>query len=191
MKKQHLNCPQNTLIVLYGKKNSGKTTTLIHLLELLANNDQSILTDIKRNFYNKRGRALDARIVVEYCNKLILISTFGDSWLFSRLNTNFFEYAIDSKAILYVMDSKGVRQLTADDFVKRFNNKTPDYCICACRPEGDNFGAMKAYLSYMEKSAYKYSKILWIRKNDKDVEPSTVTAQKLIEIIKDSTIDTL
>ena len=172
---------ESNLIVLYGKKNHGKTTTLIKLLELLANGKSQILSDINKYFY-KSGKATDCRIVVEYNNMLILIATFGDSWEYSRVNTDFFEFIVDGKTTMFLMDASGVKPLSRMDYLN-YKDRTIQFYICACRSEGDGFGAMKAYLSYMEQSVYKFAHILWIRKDKWDVDPSNKKASIIWGII--------
>ena len=160
-------------IILYGEANSGKTTSLMKLAAKLGGiTTAEIYEELK-----KRTRNKDARFIVEYEGKLIYIGTCGDTWAACRVNINFFERDYSSKLDVYIISGKTVRKYTkAPDETRK-----PDVCVCACRPEGDSYGAIKALHSYSETSIQKYKQQIWIRK-DKDID-CNVQAKELKDII--------
>lgn len=161
-------------IILYGEANNGKTTSLMKLAAILGGSGVAAQID---GLFKTKTRYKDARFIVEYKEKLIYIGTCGDTWAASRVNINFFERDYSSKLDVYLISGGTVREYTkAPDETRK-----PDVCVCACRPEGDSYGAIKALHSYSETSIQKYKQQIWIRK-DKDID-CNVQAKELKDII--------
>jgi hypothetical protein len=169
------------LLVLYGKARQGKTTTLMNLAIRLAGGGPVMEKKIRAIFKNK-NRTIDNRIIIEYKDQWIYIATGGDSWNVCKVNCNFFEKNFDSKLNIYLIDASGLRSLSLDE-KKKFNNHTPKVVVSACRPDGDEYGAIKAIHSYNEKHILKYTEQLWIRK-EKSFE-STAMADELQKRIEE------
>lgn len=74
---------RETNIILYGKPNKRKTTTLRILAAILAGKGDykdTIEASIKASLYKRKGKSgrfIDARIIVEYRNELVFIATGG------------------------------------------------------------------------------------------------------------------
>jgi len=141
------------LIVLYGKRNQGKTTTLFNLIEMLSGINPP--------------RNMDGRFIIKYKGHYILIGTGGDSWGICRVNTNFFEGGTDNKTILWVVYNNNFEQLKGlDEKVKKeYEMIKPSICITSCRPSGDGNGAIKAIHYYVERHNEDYERMLWLRKD--------------------------
>jgi len=150
-------------IILYGKRNAGKTTTLFDLAFFLAKCSKITMVSVRTMFRKGKGYH-DAHFIIKYNGKKVYIGTGGDTWAISRMNYDFFEHAFQSSLDIYELNSSGIRKLDLSD--KKELNKTakPDVCICACRPDGDRYGAIKSIHSYSEDVLSEYSHQLWIRK---------------------------
>ena len=131
------------LIVLYGKSNQGKTTTLMELAINLAGGGPAMDKSIKAIF-NKKSKLNDVRIIIEFKDVFIYIASGGDAWSICKGNTNFFESQF-SKQIIYIIDASGLRQMSSEEKISfKMKKSKPKVAICACRPNGDQFGAIKA-----------------------------------------------
>lgn len=182
-------------IILFGDANTGKTTTLMYLASLLAGNgsiDKTIQNSIDSCFGVKTkgsGAAIkkyeDARLIVEYKGKTILIATGGDSWLVSRNNYDFFTGMYNNLVVVYYVDTTGVKQLSNPE-KEKYKRQDHSLSICACRPSGDNYGAIKAIHSYSESYLDNCEQQIWIhKKNESNItNTSNMTdAKKLLKII--------
>ena len=162
-------------IILYGEANSGKTTSLLKLAAMLGGG--SVEAQIEKLLKPKTGtRYGDARFIVEYKDRLIYIGTGGDTWAACREHTECFAGNYSNKQIFLI---------SGGTVCKYTNNaaetRKPDVCVCACRPYGDGYGAIKALHSYSERTILEYKQQIWIRK-DKDID-CDVQAKELKDII--------
>ena len=165
-------------IILYGEANSGKTTSLLKLAAMLGGS--GVAAKIENLLKPKTGtRYGDARFIVEYKDKLIYIGTGGDTWAACREHTECFAGNYSNKKI-YLISGKTVDPLSPSE-KNIYNTRRPDVCVCACRPYGDGYGAIKALHSYSEKAILEYKEQIWIRK-DKDID-CDVQADELKDII--------
>lgn len=152
------------LIVLYGKSNQGKTTTLMELAINLAGGGPAMDKSIKAIF-NKKSKLNDVRIIIEYKDVFIYIASGGDAWSICKGNTNFFESQF-SKQIIYIIDASGLRQMSSEEKISfKMKKSKPKVAICACRPNGDMYGTIKAINAYNEAHIMDYNEQLWIRKD--------------------------
>ena len=155
------------LIVLYGAKSQGKTSTLMQLIINLAGGGSVVENSINSTSL-KKGKYWDGRMIIKYEGHLIYIATGGDTWGICRGNTDFFESDF-GKQTIYEVDATGVIELTSTekaDYSKK--KKKPIVAVCACRPSGDNYGAIKALHAYYEHALSNYTEQLWIRKKKED-----------------------
>lgn len=173
-------------IILYGKENIGKTSTLMHLTLLLSGigSTHSAWDSKSERFIYKGNKLLDARFAINYKSKLVFIATGGDNWEICKVNYNFFSGIIPGNMKIYGIDkTTGVFEIDNAKF--RTNKKeiviVPDISISACRPEGDRYGAIKSVHSYSEDILGKLSQQLWIQKYP-DMD-SLMLAKKLQSII--------
>ena len=161
------------LMVLYGKENVGKTSTLVYLALLLAGNgiiNKNLENQVNSKLMNPQGRFDDARFIIECNGKLVLLSTFGDNWAACRINGELFLGTNVKQPTLY--------RLTANDIIlfdsnekNRYTPKSVDVCVSACRPSGDSFGALKALHNHVEltekaedtNTGDNYEYQLWLR----------------------------
>ena len=171
---------EKMLLVLYGEKSCGKTTTLMSLVKLLVGPIGASLVD--KTFLDKRGKYKDARMIVKYNNIQMFIATGGDSWYVCRENTEFFQNSFHNMDI-YCVSSSEVRILSSVE--KKTINLEPTICISACRPSGDKYGAIKALHAYNEKHLMAYNKQKWIRKETQKIENSNKKAADIKVIIDD------
>ena len=182
-----------TFVVLYGRKNQGKTTALMELIMELVRRegaDDKFIANFKSRFLRRNhNRAFsDARIIVEYRNVLIFIGTGGDSWEWCRINTDFFECRISGKMDVYYINRNGIKKLdNADENTLRILKEKQVMVISACRPESDGNGAPKALHSYMEKTMLDYSRQIWLRMSIENGEQQSTlvknTVKELLDII--------
>lgn len=169
-------------IILYGNASQGKTTSLMKLAVLLAGNGV-IMPTIQKSIDTlfKIGKGYkDARFIVEYRGLLVYIATGGDSWMISRINNEFFEGKSSGLVDVYKTSGDKVEELTLDD-KKALPNKQPDICICACRPSGDGYGAIKSIHSASERMLLDYSSQLWIHKEK--AKDNDIQAKEILDII--------
>lgn len=160
------------MIILYGEMGQGKTSTLMQLAIILAGSGSVVESSINSTFI-KGGKYWDGRLIIRYKERLIYIATGGDSWAICRGNTEFFESDFGNLTI-YEVDAKGVRELTPEDKKKYKEDKLePDVVISACRPDGDNYGAIKALHAYSECALSNYTEQQWIRKQKTDDNNAT------------------
>ena len=165
-------------IILYGEANSGKTTSLLKLAAMLGGG--SVEAQIENLLKPKTGtRYGDARFIVEYKDRLIYIGTGGDTWAACREHTECFAGNYSNKKI-YLISGETVDPLPSSE-KNIYNTRRPDVCVCACRPSGDGYGAIKALHSYSEKAILEYKQQIWIRK-DRDTD-CNVQANELKDII--------
>lgn len=169
-------------IILYGNKNQGKTTTLVRLAIMLASGggiNPLIESQVNRKFKKRKGYK-DARFVIEYKEKLIFLCTGGDSWMVSRGNCGFFTGRYNNLIDVFRLSLLGLEELGNKD-KEKYKKLLADFCICACRPNGDGYGAIKAIHSYNEKSIMDYSHQIWTRK-ERNMDNDN-TAKEILSII--------
>ena len=118
------------MIVLYGKANQGKTTTLRQLsIKLVGDNPE--MTQAINALFKKNQKTKDIRIIVNYRGVLVFIATGGDAWSICRSSCEFFEGKFAKKKDIYIVDANGLRQLTGEE-KKTFGGKQT-VAICDCR----------------------------------------------------------
>lgn len=170
------------LIVLYGEKNQGKTTTLKELILLLANNgviSPSLSSTLYSSFSLIGGG--DARFIIEINNIRIYLATAGDTWAISRGNVEFFEGKYKTSMKIYRITSGKIYELSTKEKEDNKNIKA-DVCVCACRPSGDSTGAIKALHQYCEEAiSHGFLYQLWIHKNS--LMNDSNKAKELYEIV--------
>ena len=150
------------MIVLYGKANQGKTTTLCQLtINLIGNNPE--MNKAITALFKRRLKTKDIRIIVGYRGLLIFIATGGDAWNICRSSCEFFEGKFAKKKDIYIVDEKGLRPLTGEE-KKNFEGK-PTVAVCACRPYADGNGAIKAIHSYSVGHIMDYLEQVWLKKD--------------------------
>lgn len=194
--KQKLN------IILFGEKNTGKSSVLMMLAaELGGISFTSSAWDSKVNRIIYKGKILwDARFVINYNNKLVFIATGGDSWAINTSNYNFFCGQELGRMNIYSIKTGIVKQLTTKEtsVYQQSNDKpitvAPDLSICACRPDGNRRGAIKAIHSYSEDifcqlGQYGYDQLdqfalqVWIQRNKQ--KDAKIQAKELLGSIND------
>lgn len=161
------------LIVLYGKANQGKTTTLMQLAINLAGGG-SVMTNSIKTIFNKRSKINDVRIIIEYNGIYVYIASGGDNWSICKGNTNFFEGQFGNQTI-YIKDASGLRPMSVKEKNTIKSHKTK-VAISACRPNGDQYGAIKAIHAYNEDHIMDYKEQLWIQK-EKAIDSTAMAAE--------------
>lgn len=182
---------RETNIILYGKPNKRKTTTLRILAAILAGKGDykdTIEASIKASLYKRKGKSgrfIDARIIVEYRNELVFIATGGDSWIVCRENYDFFRGSYSNLMDVYIIDGGGLRALTNSE-KNIYKKKAPLISISACRPQGDKNGAIKAIHSYSEVVLNSYRRQIWIKSDSsKDSKAQAYELFNLIDLLFD------
>ena len=174
------------LIVLSGERNAYKTTSLIKTMIAMTEIDidsKDFTNEIKKktkNANNTKVSYKDARFIVEYKGILIYISTAGDDWQHCNMSMKFFEGKYPRNMLVYKVSNNSIIKLSKQEFFKP-ENQNPDICICACRPTGDDYGAILAIHSYLERHSDQFGSQLWLRK-DKNTT-SDEQATEIIDII--------
>ena len=181
---------QEINMILFGKANIGKTTTLMKLAMLLAGNgtitpaiESSVIDHfgVKRKGVVKRFK--DAHLIVKYKEKLIFIATGGDSWFVSRNNYDFFTGNYNNLTDVFFVDITGVKCLKNSE-KEEFKIQKPCLSICACRPSGDNYGAIKAIHSYSVDCLGRFAQQIWIQKKDnKNVSERDSEVKEILQTI--------
>ena len=154
-----------SLIVLYGLGNQGKTNTLTDLLFLLTAPDIKIF--VNKNFIRVNRRKVkhykDGYYVLSYEEKNVFISTYGDGRKECERNKDFFEgKKIDEP--IYVIDGPHIielNEMTETEQQSRYYNNKPDFLISACRTEG---GGVDATMYLADKLLPNVLQQVWIRK---------------------------
>ena len=154
-----------SLIVLYGLGNQGKTSTLTDLLFLLTN--ARVRDFINKNLTKMDKKGLmhykDGCYVLRYKGRGVFISTYGDGRIECERNKDFFE----SKEIdvpIYVIEGTTVRELnsmSSKEQQRKYYNVKPNFLISACRTEG---GSVDATMYLADKLLSKIQQEVWIRK---------------------------
>lgn len=170
-------------IILYGRRNTGKTSALIKLVKLLANNP-AVSAGIDGALKNRNGRFKDARFIVEIDGNIILVGTAGDSWGVCRGNADLFEGDYSSLLDIYLVNGTSFRALNTDEKGSyKSMVKQARVCISACSPTNLKNGAIKALHAYSETALMSYTRQLWVRSDDK--YQSTAKANELLSIINE------
>ena len=94
-------------IILYGKRNVGKTTSLVKLAKLLIG-DPGISANIDALLLKPNGGYKDARFVIDSPYGIIIICTAGDSWTVCDQDCDFFKNSLSGKIPVYLVDSLGI-----------------------------------------------------------------------------------
>lgn len=171
-------------IILYGWRNTGKTTALIKLVKLLVNNP-AVSTAIDAVLKNRNGRFKDARFIVDLDGNIILVGTAGDSWSVCRGNTDLFEGDYSSLLDIYLVNGTSFRALTTKE-KESYKSlvKQARVCISACSPKNLKNGAIKALHAYSETALMSsYTRQLWVKSDNK--LQSSAKANELFSIIND------
>lgn len=173
----------NSLIVLFGTSNSGKTSTLMDLVMLLTNARvrryiNTFLVDVNpktgRNYY------IDAMFIFKYKGLNIYLSTFGDTRYICERNCFFFErkQELMKSNLIHVFDGKTIT--TMDKLPTKIQNQylkkkeyQPHICISACRTDG---GPVDAMMYFSDKILPKVQNEIWLRKwrDPKHYEPKPI-----------------
>lgn len=164
-------------IILYGEKNLGKTTTLIKLVKLLVNNP-TVSNQID-SLLKTGNKYKDARFVIELNVGYIFVATGGDSWAISRGNCEFFNGSYSNMVGVYLITGSTMKLLNNDEKKDFKERKKPIVSVCACRPSGDKYGAIKAIHSNSEQDILNYSYQIWIQKQINSVNDSNATALQI------------
>lgn len=165
-------------VIVCGKSNQGKTSSLMELVIKLGGGSTSLENDIKKEFLNpKSKRYNDARFVVEYNEYYIYVATAGDNWFTCRTDINFFERKFGNQ-ILYLVAGGSLKKMTILD-KQKYKEIEPDVVVGACRPNGDSYGAIKAIHSYSETHILNYVEQLWIKKDKVEHPDNKVYAEEL------------
>lgn len=174
------NCVMKKLnIILYGKRNVGKTSSLVKLAKLLIG-DPVISAGIDALLLKPNGGYKDARFLLDSPYGIIIICTAGDSWTVSDQNCDLFKNSLSGKIPVYFVNSSGIVEYNGKTISPFFDIQQVKVCVCACRPSGDNDGAIKALHYYSEKHLMDYDEQRWIKAMPKD---STANANELFQII--------
>lgn len=156
-------------IVLFGESNSGKSSTLMHLIVLLCGGGKlfpTIQAEFEKTFFNKKQNMYrDAEVVVPYQMNdnqciYIYISTRGDTWPIIEDNYRFFYQCIRSLHNVYKFDGTHFVLCKRNDLKKMH---APQFCINPVSLE--KYGAMQAQHYYQELTAEDWRLVRWIRKN--------------------------
>lgn len=170
------------LIVLYGEKDTGKTTCLINLvmeLGVFITGNVNVKQTIKNTFFNtKNNRFNDGRFILVCHGIIIHICTGGDYWSVCRCNTDLFEGKYSSKMALYLIDNTGFHRLGNND-IKKYK-KASTISITACRPNNENDGPYLAISNYVMKNPYRYKRMIWIKQESLGEVPLRVQELMLI-----------
>ena len=148
-------------IILYGKENQGKTSTLMNLVIKLGGGSPSLERSIKKTFL-RNNRYMDGRFIIIYNDYIVYIATAWDTWYDCSCNTDFFKGIFNNKT-LYLVNSGALKRMTTSD-KEHYKEKAPKVVVSACRPHGDNYGAIKAIHFYSETHLIDYAEQLWLRK---------------------------
>lgn len=172
-------------IVLYGEGNSGKTSTLMKLVEILCGSTPAIIADIA-TFLSPSGKYRDASFLINYMGHYIIICTDGDSWAICRENCEIFDQDFNTNITIYRASPAGVVKLTGAQ--KNALNKTIpdiklDISVSACSPLKDRYGPIKAIHSYSHMRILdSCTAQFWLRKTkDSDVSISISTMANKIK----------
>ncbi len=172
------------MIVLYGKANQGKTTTLRQLIISLIGNDPEMAQAVNALF-KRNQKTKDIRIIVNYRGVLVFIATGGDAWSICRSSCEFFDGKFAKKKDIYIVDAKGLRQLTGEG--KTNYESKPIVTVCACRPFADGNGAIKAIHSYSVNHIMDYSEQIWLKKDGiKNDDMMSVLKRRIDEFINNN-----
>lgn len=166
-------------IILYGKRNVGKTTSLVKLAKLLIG-DPGISANIDALLLKPNGGYKDARFVIDSPYGIIIICTAGDSWTVCDQDCDLFKNSLSGKIPVYLVDSLGIVEYNGKTIGPFLDTRQPKVCVCACRPSGDNYGTIKALHYYSEKYLMDYDEQRWIQAKTKE---STTNANELFQII--------
>ena len=165
-KSSHFQKLIRSVIVLYGKSNSGKTSTLMDLLMLL--NRAFVKKFINTNLVktNRSGVMYyqDAMFIFYYKEHLIFLSTFGDTQDICEANCHFFERKQANRDIYVIHNGtvKHLKDLSSTEKKSFFARKLkPSFCISACRTDG---GPADAIMYFSKKVLDDVQNVVWIRK---------------------------
>ncbi len=106
------------LLILYGTPNSGKTTTLRNVFE--------VLSDYTLKSRDPKG---DFRVVVPIGNKYIFVATAGDTTKAIQTNFLFFESKFVGNTAIYEFSDGKLQRIDK----QRLAELKADICITACR----------------------------------------------------------
>lgn len=102
------------VIVLRGVKNSGKTTTLNMVIDLL----------LHRGLPEKEVPVCDERIAIGYNGKMVVVATYGDGLGFINGNINFLEYYCRNVDVFITATwSRGDTVSRVEEFANNHNAK--------------------------------------------------------------------
>lgn len=105
------------VIVLRGVNNSGKTTTLNMVIDLL----------LQRGLPEKEMPVVDERIAIGYNGKLIVVATYGDGLRHINENLDFLKYYCDHVDVFITATwSQGETVGRMEEFA---NEQNADLCI--------------------------------------------------------------
>lgn len=170
-------------LILYGRRNTGKTTALVELVKLLVGNP-AVSAAIDAALKLPSGRYHDAKFIVEMNGHIILVGTAGDSWELCRGNIDLFEGTYSGGTDIYLVTAASFSLMDTQQKTT-YKSRVDQACVCvtACSPVNLKKGAIKALHAYSETALMGYSRQIWVRTDDKI--HSTATANELFDIIKD------
>ncbi len=147
---------ESKVLVLWGKSNSGKTDTLVQLINLLIEND-CIFMEESKHF----GTSADKWCIIQFMGKKIAITTRGDDW--NCLNADFEEinkYKIDIDIYICATHEKG----KTVDFVKSKFEKENIYWIAKSRLSLGNEKRLNYGYYYTENKNQAYGILSLLKK---------------------------
>lgn len=149
-------CPSN--IVLYGKPNVGKTSTLQLLIILLCGGgklDANVYQSFHKTFLsNKKNK--DIKVVINYRGATIYVSTMGDVWSTVRANLDFFKNKRKYRVHYYC----------SEGFVEYEEKGLPkgQILVSAVRDDNSQTGSMHAMRILNATAMGKWQRELWVQK---------------------------
>jgi hypothetical protein len=156
-------------IVLYGKPDVGKTSTLQLLIILLCGGgklDPAVCQAFEKAFlkYDNNGNPYyhDVKVVTSYRDTTIYISTMGDTWANIRANLDFFKNDWRYKDV-YHYGSNGFVKYDKDKLKKERMPKG-QILVSAVRDDDSQTGSMHAMRILNATRMSDWQRELWVHK---------------------------
>ena len=180
------------LVVLVGKPNRGKTTTLFEVARQLAKDwqpecQQCCVDAAFNTFINPDETRSDIRIVLPTDNgEYVYLSSHGDDLRNIENNLKFFTNSLDHSLHLYLAHEKGLRRI---DWKKGLIKYPPTVCVTACRHPQDGevneeAKKMKEELEFVGNKGVWHPKESGIELPDGSYDNSQMI-EKMVKIIKE------
>lgn len=180
------------LVVLVGKPNRGKTTTLFEVARQLAKDwqpecQQCCVDAAFNTFINPDETRSDIRIVLPTDNgEYVYLSSHGDDLRNIENNLKFFTNSLDHSLHLYLAHEKGLRRI---DWKNGLIKYPPTVCVTACSypQEGkmkEEAEKMKEELEFVDDKRVWQPKEPGIKQLDGSYDNSQMI-EKMMKIIKE------